>query len=363
MERTKPYQNQFFFILLGISVVLCFFVLRPFLISLIIAIAFTVVLNPFYRRIRALFGRWKGIAAFITILLSLIIVAIPLSLIISRVVIESQQAYGGLGSELAQPDNLIHRIEKPIQSVIPSFQLNLDAIVRPVLQIVSDNAANIFATTVTTIINAFIFFIGLFFLLRNGDEIKQWIISISPLPNEYDGVIMYRLEATINSVIRGSLFVALIQGTMAGIGFRIFGLSHPTLLGFVTAFASLIPGAGTAVVTLPSAAYLYLNGHPLQGIGLALWGLVAVGLIDNALGPKIIGMGRGVNVHPFLILVSVLGGLAFFGPWGFLLGPITISFLLALLDVFREFIFPNEKNRTPAREGVPRPRQIAKIKN
>jgi predicted PurR-regulated permease PerM len=338
MEKMKRYQNQFFFILLGLSVILCFFILRPFLITLLIAMAFAVVLNPVYKQVRRLFGRWKGIAAIVTILGMLIILAAPLTLIISRVVTESRQAYASLGSELTQPDSIIRRIEQPIQAYVPSFQIHLDSIVRPFLQSLSDNAATIFATTITTILNTIIFFIGLFFLLKDGSEIKRWLLEISPLPNEYDGVIIYRLEATINSVIHGSLLIALIQGTAAGIGYAIFGLPNPTLFGLLTAFASLIPGIGTAVITLPAALYLYLTGNPISGLGLAIWGLTLVGTIDNVFRPFIISMRKGVNVHPFLVFISVLGGLAFFGPWGFLLGPVTISFLLALLDVFGEFL-------------------------
>jgi predicted PurR-regulated permease PerM len=78
--------------------------------------------------------------------------------------------------------------------------------------------------------------------------------------------------------------------------------------------------------------FLIISGKTAQGIGLVIWGLVAVGLIDNFLGPKLVE--RGIRIHPFLILLSILGGLAFFGPLGFLLGPLTLSLLYALLEIF-----------------------------
>lgn len=353
MEKIPRYQNQFFFILLGISFVLAFFILRPFLISLLVAIAFATVLHPVYRFIQKPFGRWTGIPAFLTILLTMIVVIAPVSFIASRIITESRSAYGAIGSELAQSDSFLHQIEDPIRQFIPDFRLNVDAVVRPLLQMLSDRAGSIFATTVTTIINTVIFFIGLFFLLKNGNEIKRWMIQISPLPNAYDGVIIHRLEATITSVIRGSLFIAIVQGIIAGIGYMIFGVPNPTLLGFLTAIASLIPGLGTPIITIPSALYLYFTGNQIGGIGMAIWGFTAVSLIDNLLGPFIIGQGKGVNIHPFLILISVLGGLAFFGPWGFILGPLAISFLLALLDVFAEYIEQKNLETTVVEEKIP----------
>lgn len=359
MEKIKKYQNQFFFILLSISFILSFFILRPFLITLLVAIAFSVVLDPIYSRIKRLFGGWNGVSAFITIIGTLIVFTIPLSFLITRVITESTQAYTSLGTELAQPDHIIHRLEQPIQAFIPSFQIKLDAIVKPILQTLTDNVANIFSTTVSTVVNTCIFFIGLFFLLKDGNEIKRWLLEISPLPNAYDGIIIHRLEATVHSVIQGSLFISLIQGTMAGIGFAIFGVPNPTLLGLLTALASLIPAIGTPVITMPAAAFLYFTGHPIAGVGMMLWGLTAVGLIDNALGPLIIGRGKGVNIHPFLILISVLGGLAFFGLWGFLLGPLTISFLLSLLDVFGDYMILADDESIQKPAVTPRVKRLA----
>ena len=66
--------------------------------------------------------------------------------------------------------------------------------------------------------------------------------------------------------------------------------------------------------------------------GLIVWGIVMVGLIDNLLAPQI--MTRKLKVHPFLILLSVLGGLWFFGPIGFLAGPVLMTLLITLLEIY-----------------------------
>jgi predicted PurR-regulated permease PerM len=344
MEKILRYQNQFFFILLGLSFVLVFLIFRPFLTTLIIAIVFSTILYPLYHLIQRPFGTWKSIPAILTIVILLLIIIAPTGFLISRIVTESTQAYTTIGSELSKPDSFIHQTESAIQRAIPSFNIDVDSIIKPLLQTLTNKAGSIFATTISTIINTVIFFIAMFFLLKNGQEIKRWLIDISPLPNIYDGVIIQRLAATMNSVVRGSICVAIIQGIVAGLGFIVFGMPNPTLLGFLTAIASLIPGIGTPIVTLPSAIFLYLSGHPIAGIGMAIWGIIAVSLIDNIVGPQIIGSGKGVNIHSFLILISVLGGLTFFGPWGFILGPVTLSFFLALLDVFSEYIaIPNKK--------------------
>jgi predicted PurR-regulated permease PerM len=84
---------------------------------------------------------------------------------------------------------------------------------------------------------------------------------------------------------------------------------------------------------VPVVLYLVLSGHILAAGGMAIWGILAVGLIDNFLGPKIIS-GR-VKVHPLLVFLSVLGGLQLFGIIGFLLGPIVMAVVLAMIDIYR----------------------------
>jgi predicted PurR-regulated permease PerM len=113
----------------------------------------------------------------------------------------------------------------------------------------------------------------------------------------------------------------------------IFDIPAPAVWGAVAAIAAFIPGIGTSLVIVPGIIYLLLTGNTAYAIGLAIWGAVAVGLIDNVLGPHLVN--KGVHIHPFLILVSVLGGLSTFGPIGFILGPLVLALLFALLEVYR----------------------------
>jgi len=104
------------------------------------------------------------------------------------------------------------------------------------------------------------------------------------------------------------------------------------LWGVIAAITALIPGFGTSLVIIPAILYLFLTGHIVQAVGLVIWGALAVGLIDNFLGPKLVG--RGMHLHPLLVILSVLGGAALFGPIGFLLGPLCLGLFLTLFDIY-----------------------------
>jgi predicted PurR-regulated permease PerM len=195
------------------------------------------------------------------------------------------------------------------------------------------NLDTVFSGASKIVLAVFIMLLALFYLLRDGRELKRQIIALSPLGDDDDNRIFKKLEQTIYSIFAGSILVGLIQGVLTGIGFAIFGVPNPALWGSIAAVSALIPGIGTSLVMVPGVLYLFFTGSTTPAIGLLIWGVLAVGLIDNFLGP--IFINRGVKIHPFLILLSVLGGLIFFGPVGFVLGPIILAFLFALLDIYR----------------------------
>jgi predicted PurR-regulated permease PerM len=123
---------------------------------------------------------------------------------------------------------------------------------------------------------------------------------------------------------------------VTGIGFTIFGVPNPVLWGGIATIAALIPLVGTGIIVMPAGAWLLLTHHTGAGTGLIIWGFIFVGLVDNVLHPYV--MKKGMDMHPFLILLSVLGGLSYFGPIGFLAGPIVLAFFFALLEIYPQIV-------------------------
>jgi predicted PurR-regulated permease PerM len=178
----------------------------------------------------------------------------------------------------------------------------------------------------------FIFLATLYYLLKDGEKIKKFIIELSPLRDRNDEAILKKLEGAANSIVKGNLLIALTQGVLTAAGLWVFGVPNAALWGSVTVITAIIPGVGTALVLAPAIAFLFFSGATASGFGLLAWGVGAVGLVDNFLGPRLVG--RGMQLHPLIILLSVLGGIAFFGPVGLIMGPLTVSFLFALFEVY-----------------------------
>lgn len=345
MNRIVEY--VFFFGFLAAVGYLIWQMAAPFVSALALAAIIVTICYPLYTRIlsRTPFHN-ESLAAFATTILVLMIVIIPLFLITSALVNEAISVYGLLSNEQIGFESSLNEVETVIQGYLPGFELNVTEYLKQMAAYLALNLGAIFAGTASTLFLFLIAIIGSFYLFRDGKAFTKSLVRISPLPDKQDSVIIDRLAVAVRSVAVGTVLVALIQGTLTGLGLWIFGFERAVLWGVVAGFGALIPSVGTTVVFIPAIVFLLFNGAYLYAIGLAVWGSLAVGLIDNILGPYL--MSRGNKLHPFLILLAVLGGISVFGPIGFIVGPVVVSLFVVLLELYTVHISDQKKKGNKA---------------
>jgi len=338
------WEFSFLLLLILIAAVLTLYVFWPFMVPLILGIIFAVVLQPLYRRLLALLGGRESVSSFLTVIVAIVLLLIPLIFLGIQLAREVKGAYEAIAATdmRAYPSEWQVRVQPWIDSYAPAagesitqFTANIDTYVRQGVAWLAQHVGAAFSGVSSFFLQTFIFLMTLYYLLRDGSRLRNFIITLSPLRDSDDEMILEKLELAVNSVVKGKLFISLIQGVLSGIGFALFGIPNPVLWGLIAAIASLVPPLGTALVLIPAALYLLIIGAIPSAIGLLIWSVLAVGLIDNLLGPKLIG--RGMRLHPLLVLLSVLGGLAFFGPVGLFLGPLIVSLLVTLLSLYTHF--------------------------
>lgn len=343
--NAKTFQPYFLIALITLSSVIVFFIFRPFLITLVLAVVFAVMLQPLYRGVLRRMNALPGLAAFITMLLAVVCILIPLTFITIQIAGEAQDLSASLSEGAGETylGALFRSANDAALVYAPSLALSgaelstsVDQYMKDILAWLVQNLGGAFGSAARVLLDFFIFVIALYYFLRDGARLKKMLIDVSPLRDTDDEMVFGRLELAINSVIRGSLTIALIQGILTGVGFAFFGIPNYVLWGVVATLAALIPGIGTSLVLAPGVAYLFVIGATTPAIGLLLWSLVAVGLIDNFLGPRLVG--RHLQLHPLIVLLSVFGGLVFFGPAGIFLGPLCTSLLFALLSLYPHLV-------------------------
>ncbi len=339
----KKLQTGFFYILLLGVFIIALLIFWPFLKVLFLASVFAVVFYPLYKKFVSWFS-FKGdkaVSALFTVLIVLLVILLPCIGLGFLIFQEINNVYfdliantnnNSIISFLTQSGNYINQV-LPFDIVPELSTENIQGYAEQAYQWILGHFGSLFSSVFKIVLSTFIMILALFFFLRDGEKFKNNLISLSPLRDTYDEDILAKIKLAINSVIKGSLLIAIIQGILATIGFGIFGVPSAILWGAVAVLAAIIPSVGTAIVILPAVIFLFFTKSAAAAIGLLIWGIVIVGLVDNVLAPFV--LERGIKIHPFLILLSVLGGLSLFGPIGFLAGPVILSLLLHLLRYIR----------------------------
>jgi predicted PurR-regulated permease PerM len=340
-----------YFILLGISGFFVYKIFEPYLFAIVLALIFSVVFHPLNKRVQRELPRHKSLSAFITLVIVFSLVLLPFILYGIQLSDEVKNFYdyafasmqgGGVLMKLTDVANNIISTFSPIGVHWPVFDVvETESYIFAFLSWIRGHFGDIFSGLAKFFVDVFIFLIAFYYFLRDGHKLRAKIIDISPFPDNRDEEILEKLKIAIMSVVKGSMLVALIQGVMTGFGFHVFGIPSALLWGGITVIAALVPGVGTSLVILPGILYLVFMGESTHAFGLLLWGVVCVGLIDNFLGPKLIE--KGINIHPLLILLSVLGGITYFGVTGFILGPIVLSFMFTLFAIYKPIILKENR--------------------
>jgi predicted PurR-regulated permease PerM len=327
-------EQVFFYGLLALAGYVIWQIFAPFVGELILAAIIAVVAYPLFTRLlRVMPKQSRGLAAFATLILIACTIFAPLSFLAYILFNQALAFYNSFGQAgVASAGDSLNMLEGLIRQFFPDFAFNFAQYAKSASGWVAVHVGDIFAGTASTIFSLFITFIALFYMFKDGSWFVRKLICLSPLKDTEDTLILGRLTTSIRSVVLGTLAVALIQGILTSIGFTIFGIEQAVLWGSVAAVGALIPGIGTGIVFIVVIAITFLSGSYGAAIGLALWGIFAVGLIDNFLGPYL--MGRGAELHPFLILIAVLGGVSLFGPIGILIGPVALTFFTVLLELY-----------------------------
>lgn len=335
----QRFQQYFFFALLILALVLMFVILKPFIVPLFLALACAVVFQPLHRRILDLVKGRKNIASFLSVFIICFVILIPLLFIGGLLFNETRSLYLHLQESGGPSVNLNianDTIQSYLQTISPDISFSLKDYIDGFFGWAVGHLDSFFSGFVRVAASLFIMLLALFFILRDGSTLKRNYVTISPLSDQDDELIISSVVRAITSVLHGSLVVSLCQGVLSAVGFAIVGIPNPVLWGAVAALASLVPGVGTSIVTGGGVIYLFLTGNIPMAIVLVLWGSIAVGLVDNLLGPYFVK--RGIKIHQFLILLAVFGGLAYFGPIGFLVGPITLSVLYELIALYPKIL-------------------------
>ena len=337
--------------------VLGFFIAKPFLQAIFMGMIFAYFLHPYYRKIGKKI-RSQSAAAFLVCIIVLLLLALPMIIVLGAISGEAISIYNDLNganqSSLTLGSNFQKIVCKNqewlackginyIVSKLPDQDLDkyIHNIVGKITEFFIENTKIFIAKLPSILLNVFVMFFVMYYLLLDGAIVYSTIRGMIPLKESHKDHVFERFHDIISAVFYGNLSVAFVQGVAGMIGFFIFGVDSPILWGFVMMVFALIPYVGTAIVWLPAALNLIFTGYlqsdgsyTLKGILLIIYGILIISTIDNILKPRLIG--SKADVHPILVLIGILGGINFFGFTGIILGPAALALIVAFFEIYEE---------------------------
>jgi len=318
--------------------VVSWFIFAPYVSAIVIAGTLAFLFRPVYRNLLKLV-RYETLAALLTVLAVILIVFVPLSFFATKIFNQATALYTLLASNSGADLNgaLNNLIQTNFSAMhVPPVAVDFGAFMRQILDWFLQNIGPLFSNVAQILLVAFLSLLGTFYFLKDGKDFKKWVFSFILMEPKYENLIMHEMGTTAASIVKGTLIVALIQGIVAGVGFAIFGLPSAAFWGSLVVIASLVPLVGAWIVLAPAIIYLFLIGQTAAGIGLLIWCGIIVTFVYDIVAPLL--MRQGNRIHPYVIFLSVLGGIALFGPMGLLMGPFVIAFLLTLFKIYPDLI-------------------------
>ncbi len=351
---TRPARASWITLLVAITICLLVVlrVLAPFASVLLLAVVAAGLIYPHYQRlVRRVYWHRKTAALIVCVLL-LVTVLVPLSIIATDVSGEALGFYEMTTTELTER-GVLERLQQRQERIewINSFLEPTGVVLTA--EDVSDRLTTFgvrlgaffykqgvaVAKGLAQFIFGFIFWlVVLFYLLVDGESVRQWFGTTLPMPIDEQQLLSSRFMDMASSLVVGNGLAGLIQGVAGGIVFAIAGLPGPVLWGAVMGILAFIPVIGISIVFIPAFLILLIAGETTKAFAVFVPLAIISTLVEYWLKPMLVG--RRGEMHTLLVFLSLIGGLAAFGAVGILVGPLMMTAFLTLVSIYREHYSP-----------------------
>lgn len=346
IQKSREIYHRAFVLFLAVGIAGFFlFMIRGFLIAILLGAIFCTLLYPVYRRMlrMPLLHGHSGITSALLVLVAFIIIGIPLAFLIGLVTAEAIEITTNITPWLEQ--NVFSQLNgsRRLPRWLPfaeqlapykeSILARLGEATNAIGTLLVRSGSALTQVTIAFLLDLFVMLYAMFFFFLHGPRWAQKFGSYLPLTDEEELHVVRRGLIVTSASLKGILYIGLLQGFLIGLAFMVIGIQGAAFWGTLVVILSAIPAVGPPLVWVPAVLYLYINGDTGQAIGLMLWGTFVVGLVDNILRPRIVS--EETRIPDLLILLSILGGIVMFGAIGIIIGPVITAGLVTILDIYQ----------------------------
>ncbi|MCJ7684180.1 MAG: AI-2E family transporter [Desulfobacteraceae bacterium] len=318
----------------------CFQIAQPFIQIFFWGIIIAIAIFPVYRWLRSALGGRNKLAAMLVTLLLLIILIVPSLMFAGSLVETAQKLSAGFfkGSLNIPPPQAAIKSWPVIGETLYDFwhlsSENLTSAVSkiaPHLKVFGLWLLNTAAGAGFGIVSFVISIVISGVMLANEDRGVQVARAIAVRLAGERGIEFVQLSgATVRSVARGILGVAIIQAILAGLGCLVVGVPGSGLWALLVLILAVVQ-LPTILILGPIIIYVFYTASTVPAILFAIWSIL-VGGCDSFLKPIL--MGRGVDVPMLVVFIGAIGGFILNGIIGLFIGAIILSLGFKLFQVW-----------------------------
>lgn len=334
MGRRARHDRLALRIALGTLVLAAFVVLAPFAPWLMLAAWFASMARPALTWLsRALGGRNRA-ASLLTLGLFVVVVG-PASLLGLAIALDAIDLWAAMSTASSGDQALRTLVTGHEADPIDPRLMDLRALAQTHVAEALGMASGLAGLAADAALGLFVFFSASYVFLTEGPRAFDWLERNTPVANRHIERFAAAFQETGCGLLVSVGLSGLVQALLATITYFALGVPRALVLGFVTLFASLIPSVGTALVWVPVTIALALSGRTVDAWALAAIGTFVISTSDNLLRPVFARWGN-LDLHPLVVLLSMLGGLFLVGGWGLLLGPVVVRLAIEAMRIARE---------------------------
>lgn len=329
-----------------LSLYLLYQILSPFFTSILWAIFLAMIFYPLFKRLRSLLKK-PLLSSLSMTLLVLFIIVLPFGLLMVSLAMEVVEVYHQV-DEMIKTGQLQTYFERIQQ--LPFFSwvwekldqyLDLSKIepaslllknLKQISTFLFNQTSAILKGVSTFILSFFFMLLSLYYLFKDGGSLFEKVKEMIPLPMEEKDLLLNRFKEMILATMYGGILMAIIQGALGSLSLWALGFSSPIFWGTAMALLSFIPIGGTALIWVPLAITLLIQGMFLKAVVLLALGVFVISMADNLLRPLFIS--SRTNIHPLLLFFAVLGGIQAFGLIGLVAGPLVMTLFLTVVEIY-----------------------------
>ena len=329
----KQIQDAFFIVLLvGLSVAFIR-LLSPYLVAIAVAVILALLLrHPLNWLLQK--GVARGAATALVVVALMVLGAVFLILFGILLTSELEEGVRIIRSEWPKLLAWAQQRLPWMQALVEQYELEQrisDLLGNAASQILSLSQAAL-SSLAAGILRAVVVAFLVIYLLLEGEDLVDRLYQLLPLDRTQTDQLMRRAAQTLDATVLGTLFIGVLEGTFGGLLFVLFGLPSATLWGLIMVLVSVLPLLGINAVIVPAGVVVIIMGDVGRGVGLIVVGVTGAVVSQNLLRPKLVGDRSGL--HPALVLVATLGGLAWLGLVGFVIGPMLATLAMIAWEQF-----------------------------